>query len=453
LPTGIDIDYAKLAEKLREELAPVRVIVDYGYGYRCWPSTSLRGETVFTVATSVPGEPPVCKVFKLEGFSEPVEIGDLYAFDSRNTTTGQPFITLDGSILVPCWSVDYYATKKPWLAIYRYANGAWSKVYEDASGSYCSHIAQDHVTRALYTGYHQPATYRSRVIKSTDDGATWALVYDNAEVSSSNAIIYSCAAFNNNVIATKRDKHTYIRSSNGGGAWTESGNLGANMRTVAIYYDLGLSFIGSDNYLFYSRDYFATYKRIRIQSGTGFWAFRYPIRVGGRLLLSTDDGRRSTVILASRDLYHTVTPVFSVESSGSNFPRISGYGDFLFVGSDYYGTLTRITLPKTLERGLSCPILLWENESVTDTTNGSTTDYVEAEYNNELTFTVISNQSGTLYIQAYDEVAGSFRDVDSKPVSANTLTAYNVTQTHARLMRVRFVPSASATVSCWVVLR
>jgi hypothetical protein len=450
LPTGIDIDYAKLAEKLREELAPVRVIVDYGYGYRCWPSTSLRGETVFTVATSVPGTSPLCKVFELEGFSEPVEIGDLYALDSRNTTTGQPFITLDGSILVPCWSVDYYDTKNPWFAIYRYADGVWSKVYEDASGSYCSHIGQDPVTRYIYAGYHQPATYRSRVIKSTDDGATWVLVYDNIEASESNAIIYSCAAFKNNVIATKREKRVYIRSSNGGGAWTESGDLGVRTRSVAIYNDLGLSFIGSDNQLFYSRDYFATYKRIRIQSGAGFWALRYPIMVGGRLLLSTDDARGSTVILASRDLYHTVTPVFSLKGGEDCFPRISGYGDFLFIGAECYGTLTRITLPKTLDRGLSCPILLWENQSITDTTNGSTTDYVETQYNDRATFYIISNQSGTLYIQAYDEVAGDFKDIDNTSVSANVLTPYIMTG-GARLTRLRFVPSASATVSAWAM--
>jgi hypothetical protein len=449
MPVGI-IDYARLTEGLRGELAPTRVIVDYGYGYRCWPFTSARGETVFTVATSAVGMSPVCKVFRLDGFSEPVEIGDLYATDSRNTTTGQPFITLDGSVLVPCWSVNYYSTREPWLAIYRYANGVWSKVYEDASGSYCSYICQDPVTKYIYAVYHQPATYASRVIKSTDDGQTWSIVYNVTESSEINARTYSISAYNNNVIATKRDKRTFIRSTNGGSTWTESSVLPIPTRSVNILPDLGLSIITSDNYIYYSRDFFATYNRIRIQSGGGYWVFRYPIRVGGWLLLSAVELRETaTVIFASKDLYHTVAPVFNLRDICN--PRLAGYGDYLLIGSERYGTLTRITLPKTLEAGLSNPILLWENMSITDTTNGSTTDYIETGYNDRKTFYIISNQAGTLYIQAYDEVRATFRDIGSMSVSADVLTPYSTTY-GARLMRLRFVPSASATVSAWAVL-
>jgi len=84
------------------------------------------------------------------------------------------------------------------------------------------------------------------------------------------------------------------------------------------------------------------------------------------------------------------------------------------------------------------------------TTNGITTDPIDARYGSK-TFWLKSNQSGTMYIQAYDEATRSFADIDSVSVSANVLTRYQTTL-RARLMRLRFVPTATATVSAWVVL-
>jgi len=95
------------------------------------------------------------------------------------------------------------------------------------------------------------------------------------------------------------------------------------------------------------------------------------------------------------------------------------------------------------------PRILWSNASIS--TSGGSTISVPTQGFERKTFYIISNQAGTLYIQAYDEVAGDYKDIDSISVSANTLTPYSTTY-GARLMRLRFVPSASATVSCWAVL-
>jgi len=429
-----------------EETAFTRVIVNYGYGYRCFPFTSLRGETVFTVCWVVfpppAGKLPLCQVFRLEGFSVPVEIGNLYALDTRATASNQPYITLDGSILVPTQNNP----DRTHIAIWRYDGISWSKTYEDTGTDLTTvaHFSQDPQNRAIYGGYRNST--KSRVLKSTDDGKTWSLVYDVTEASTDDAYLYGCAAYFNNVILTKREKRTYIRSTNGGSSWTESAVLPTLPRTVNIIPDLHLAFISNDNYLYYSRDWFASYNRIRIQSGTSSWALRYPIMIGGRLFLSAVG--YGTVILASKDLYHMIVPVFSNEDAPS--ARISGYGDFLFVGAEFHGTLTRINLPKTLERGFSCPILLWESASVPDT--GANTDYTETQYNDKKTFYLVSNQGGTLYIQAYDEVAADFKDTASVSISAGTLTTYNSVDTVARLMRLRFVPTAAATVSAWAVL-
>jgi len=436
-------------EALREELAPTRVIVDYGYGYKCWPYVGIRGEAVFSVSTTVfpppNGKPIICKIFRLEGFAKPVEIGDLYSLDSRATVTTQPFVTLDGSILVSAVNDPDFT----YSAIWRYKDGEWSKVYEDTgiNMNAPAHFGQDPITRAIYGGYRN--NNRSRVIKSVDDGETWSLVYDSAEASSKDALIYDVKAYYNNVIATKRDKRTIIRSSNGGDSWIESAAFPSLVRTINMSYDLGLQFITGTRYIYYSRDYFVTYKALYVRSGHGgLWDLRYPIRTGGRFLVSAIGGYK-TIVFASKDLFHTLTPVYTVE--GSLAPRIAAYGDYLLVGAELQGTLTRVTLPKTLERGISCPILLWENESVTDTVNGSVTDYIETGYNDKKTFYIISDQSGTLYIQARDEVAGDYKDIGSVSVSADTLTPY-MTYYGARVMRLRFVPSAAATVSIWAIL-
>jgi hypothetical protein len=119
--------------------------------------------------------------------------------------------------------------------------------------------------------------------------------------------------------------------------------------------------------------------------------------------------------------------------------------------SDYGSDMVYKVAPR-LDRWIPpSPLRLWYNESITDTVNGSTTLGFLTAYADKKTFYIISDQSGTLYIQAYDEVAGAYADIDSISVSANTLTPYSTTY-GARLMRLRFVPSASATVSAWAVL-
>jgi len=119
--------------------------------------------------------------------------------------------------------------------------------------------------------------------------------------------------------------------------------------------------------------------------------------------------------------------------------------------SDYGSDMVYKVAPRLDKLVPFTPLRLWMNESVTDTINGSTTPGFLTAYVDKKTFYIISNQSGTLYIQAYNEVAGAYADIDSLSVSANTLTPYSTTY-GARLMRLRFVPSASATVSAWAVL-
>jgi predicted GH43/DUF377 family glycosyl hydrolase len=91
---------------------------------------------------------------------------------------------------------------------------------------------------------------------------------------------------------------------------------------------------------------------------------------------------------------------------------------------------------------------LWNSKTVP--VAGLSTDDVDTKFDKK-TFYIISNQAGTLNVQAYDEAAGDFKTFDSMPVSASVLTPYT-TYYNARRMRLNFVPSAEATVSAWVAM-
>jgi len=118
--------------------------------------------------------------------------------------------------------------------------------------------------------------------------------------------------------------------------------------------------------------------------------------------------------------------------------------------SDYGSDMVYKVAPR-LDRWVPpSPLKLWYNESIG--TAGATTPGFLTAYAEKVTFYIISDQSGTLYIQAYDEAAGAYKDIASISISANTLTPYTVEHL-ARLMALRFVPSATATVSAWAVVR
>ncbi len=119
--------------------------------------------------------------------------------------------------------------------------------------------------------------------------------------------------------------------------------------------------------------------------------------------------------------------------------------------SDYGSDTVYKVIPNISRSVAPSPLSLWVSQSITDTSNGSTTPGFLTAYVGKKTFYIISNQTGTLNIQAYDEVAGNFKTMASMAVAANTLTPYMTTY-GARLMAINFVPSAAATVSAWAVL-
>lgn len=119
--------------------------------------------------------------------------------------------------------------------------------------------------------------------------------------------------------------------------------------------------------------------------------------------------------------------------------------------SDYGSDTIYKVIPNMTKFLPPVPLYLWSAQSITDTSVGSTTPGFSGAYVDKKTFYIISNQTGTLNIQAWDEVASAFKTIASMAVAANTLTLY-VTTYGARLMAINFVPSVAATVSAWAVL-
>lgn len=95
------------------------------------------------------------------------------------------------------------------------------------------------------------------------------------------------------------------------------------------------------------------------------------------------------------------------------------------------------------------PCILWENKSIG--TAGDVTMVIEPDGKQRKTFWVRSSSNGTLYIQGFEEVTGAFFDIDSVSVAAGVMTPY-ITEMGLKQFRLRFVPTASATVSAWCIL-
>jgi len=117
--------------------------------------------------------------------------------------------------------------------------------------------------------------------------------------------------------------------------------------------------------------------------------------------------------------------------------------------SDYGSDMVYKVAPRLDKYVPPSPLRLWIGESIG--TDGAATPSFTTTYVNKKTFYIYSDQAGTLYIQVYDEANLTFSDVDSVSVPAGKLTTYSTT-IGARLMRLRFVPSATATVRAWAIL-
>jgi len=217
-------------------------LLNYGKYHRIWPYVDpKRGELYVSVALVRPYSKPICKLIVSRDNGESwSEIADFHSLDKRNTTSGQPFVTSQGTILATTWNAGFYTHGEMWFAIYRSKGPetTWEKVYEDSMGTYGKHFFEDSADGNLYIGVGvggggingkvSSTPSKSYLLNSTDAGETWTKVL---HINFPTAI-YDGIAKDQTILVTAREKKSVFKSMNGGRSWTET-TLGRTARNIA----------------------------------------------------------------------------------------------------------------------------------------------------------------------------------------------------------------------------
>lgn len=319
----------------------------HGKYYRIWPNIDPnRRELLVSVALARPFARPVCKLLVSEdyGMSHRV-IADFYSMNKRNTTTGQPFITSDGVILLPTWSASFYTHGETWFAIYRSEDrgASWKKVYEDSRGTYAKHFFQDSADGTLYIGVgvdgggsegrisYKPA--RSYLLRSVDHGTTWTKIL---KVDYPTALYDGIALENKMILVMARDKRSMFRSVDTGNSWTEI-SLGAIPRNSSYLKDLDKMIISSDSTVFVSDNGF---EWMRLDTPIKWLILRYPNLNKARIHM-TSAGPHSYVMATDLNKWYLVFD--TTHMTGSNtFTRMTVFDDYIFLGNELNGVLLRV---------------------------------------------------------------------------------------------------------------
>lgn len=280
------------------------------------------------------------------------EIADFYSVDKRNTTTGQPFVTYDGSILVPAWSAGFYTHGNTWIAIYKGEEHgkSWKKVYEDTRGTYGKHFFQGSADGTLYLGVGvegggsngriSSAPAKSYLLKSIDAGKTWTKVLKVDHPTS----LYSGVALDNTILVAARERKSVFRSVNSGDSWTEI-YVGKSTRNVSYIKELRKFVTTSDSCIFVSNDGLTW---VQVSCRMKGLVLRYPTFYKGRIY-ATAVGWRSYIISTDLDKWYITFD--ATKSTDSNlFARMAILDDYIFLGNEIDGTLLRVKLPTDCDR-------------------------------------------------------------------------------------------------------
>jgi len=325
------------------------MLLNYGKYYRVWPFAHVEHNRLYaSIALFRPYVKPLCRLFQSNDYGGSWnEIADFYSMDRRNTTTGQPFVTRDGIVLIPVWSVGFYTHGTLWFAIYRSSDSglSWQKTYEDSEGTYGKHFFQSSDGN-LYIGVGlggggsegrvSPTPGRSYLLRSEDMGKTWRRIlkvdYPTA--------LYSGAVLNDKtVLVAAREKKSLFLSENGGETWKEV-LMGNTTRSVSYIEELHKTVVTSNSALFFSEDSLNwTQLRVPIKGLT----LRYPTWFEGKLYMSSV-GWHCYVISTDLNKWYFDLDVTRVTRSNLG-ARMAVLSDYLFVGDEANGTLVRAKLP------------------------------------------------------------------------------------------------------------
>lgn len=326
------------------------IILNYGPFYRIWPNIDKKKKLLYTtVGLGRPYAEPICKLYVSKDYGETwIEIVDFNSLESLNTTTGQPFITREGIILVPTWNASYYDSGKMWLAIYRSGNEGetWEKVYFNPIATYGKHFFQSHFDATLYIGVGigggghlgriNYTPNKAMLLKSENLGNTWKPCL---KVNSPTSLYSGVVTDKGNVIVTAREKKSVLISRDAGKTWNEK-VLGKTARCINQIKDYLI--VSSDSTVFLSKDDGKTWVP-HIFPIKGLF-LRYPTLYHDKILMSCS-GWASLIVSLNKKCDWSIAFDATRRFRSKTFMRIVQLGNYLFLGDEKdTGTLVRVNI-------------------------------------------------------------------------------------------------------------
>jgi len=313
---------------------------DWGVPCRVWPFA--RGDNVLlSVAAGRPHDMKRCEVLVSRDGSSWEVAGEFFTGDHRQSTTGQPFLTSMGTILVPVWDVDFYTHGRTYFSIQRRgaAESRFEKVYEDTDGTYANHFLETEGGAEVFIGVGVKgggAEGKVRftpgsgyILRSKDDGRTFeeVLRYDKP-----------CSLYQG------------VQTRNGGVFWSTRGQkslidlergtevaVGDATRCLAFVEALDTFVMTSNSAIFLSSDA-ADWRKVPFPLPG--YALRYPTMVGGRLLF-TAVGWRSLLVAYEGGRWFLVNELSG--ATRSTFARMARFKDVVLCGSEFDGKLLKFS--------------------------------------------------------------------------------------------------------------
>ncbi len=330
------------------------ILFKYGKYYRIWPF-SIKNDKIsyITVSPSRPFVKLQCKLLKLE-FSKKniVTVFDFYQLNKRATTTGQPFITQDGTFLIPVWNVCFYTQGVTYFAIYRSNDGYdWQKVYEDLDGTYAKHFFQNPNNGDIFIGVgikgggkNGKISYtpdRVYLLKSVDEGKTWNKVL---KIDHPTAMYDGAVIDDKTLIVTLREMKSIAKSNDAGNSWSID-YLGSTARNITYMKDDEKIILSSDSSLYLSPSEQINWEKINIPF-KGL-ALRYP-KVYNDMILMTGVGWGSFLFAVNKLDPSIFYYLDLTKMSNSNYmARMSMFDDTLLIGDELEtGSLISIKSPE-----------------------------------------------------------------------------------------------------------
>jgi len=343
----------------REFRLNCKLVLNYGPFHRIWPAVGSE-ETLYASVSAVRSfVRPICKLLESKDFGDSwIELADFHLLNPNNSTTGQPFTSIDGTPVVSLWDENFYEFGRTWLAIYRSEDGgqSWEEAYSDPAATYGNHFFQNSRDGRIYLcaglggggseGKVSFAPARGLLLRSQDSGRSWNRCL---EVDGPTAL-YDGVAFDDIVVVSARDRGSIFRSEDKGETWREI-PFGRSARNVARVGENVV--VSSDGALFISSDEGRGW--VRKDCPLRNLALRYPTPfqdgiavtgVGWRSFVLTVDPQRNRwkVILDATRVAHTKL-----------MARMALTKDYLFLGDEAEtGTLLKADID-SLRRSATFP--------------------------------------------------------------------------------------------------